>query len=123
MDYTIEVGVEKKMTRGDDMPYFKEFMISGNENREYLRGILDGQFVQYIDTIKRYTIKKVIYNYPATIVFWADGSKTVVKSMLPDYESTEEQGLFWAIAKKVVGSTAALNRIIDNIEIQNYEDH
>lgn len=116
MDYTIGVGVEKKMTLGDKMPYYED---SGRDRIAYFYAYFDAE----MNNCLKYTIKKVVYNYPATIVFWADGSKTVVKSMLPDYESTEEQGLLWAIAKKVVGSTAHLNKIIDNMEIQNYEDH
>ena len=47
-------------------------------------------------------IKKVIFNNPATIVFWSDGSKTVVKSYLDDYDP--EKGLAMAIAKKALGN-------------------
>ena len=48
------------------------------------------------------SIKKVIFNNPATIVFWSDGSKTVVKSYLDDYDP--EKGLAMAIAKKALGN-------------------
>ena len=47
-------------------------------------------------------IKKVIFNNPATIVFWSDGSKTVVKAHNDDYEP--EKGLAMAIAKKALGN-------------------
>ena len=50
----------------------------------------------------RMNIKKVIFNNPATIVFWSDGSKTVVKSYLDDYDP--EKGLAMAIAKKSLGN-------------------
>ena len=50
----------------------------------------------------RTNIKKVIFNNPATIVFWSDGSKTVVKSYLDDYDP--EKGLAMAIAKKALGN-------------------
>lgn len=47
-------------------------------------------------------IVKVIFNDPATIVIWEDGSKTVVKC---DYESFDpEKGLAMAIAKKAFGN-------------------
>ena len=36
-------------------------------------------------------IKKVIFNNPATIVFWADGTKTVVKAKNEDFDP--EKGL------------------------------
>lgn len=50
----------------------------------------------------RMMIKKVIFNNPATIVLWSDGSKTVVKSYLDDYDP--EKGLAMAIAKKALGN-------------------
>lgn len=56
------------------------------------------------DTVNssRMMIKKVIFNNPATIVLWSDGSKTVVKSYLDDYDP--EKGLAMAIAKKALGN-------------------
>lgn len=48
-------------------------------------------------------IVKVIFNNPATIVFWADGKKTVVKCA--DNETfDEEKGLAMAISKRVLGN-------------------
>lgn len=66
-------------------------------------------------------IKKVIFNNPATIVFWADGTKTVVKcqetacdNFYADGEKIAtgkdvdrfdpEKGLAMAIAKKALGN-------------------
>lgn len=47
-------------------------------------------------------VKNVIFNYPATVVFWADGTKTVVKCAEQDkYDA--EKGLAMAICKKVLG--------------------
>lgn len=47
-------------------------------------------------------IKKVIFHGPATIVIWADDSKTVVKCM--DGEDFDlEKGLAMAICKRVYG--------------------
>lgn len=47
-------------------------------------------------------IKKVIFNDPATIVFWNDGTKTVVKAH--DEEFDPEKGLAMAISKKLLGN-------------------
>lgn len=48
------------------------------------------------------SIKKVIFNDPATIVFWADGTKTVVKCA--DFDIFDpEKGLAMAICKRVYG--------------------
>ena len=48
-------------------------------------------------------IKNVIFNDPATIVFWKDGTKTVVKCQDGD-EFDPEKGLAMAIAKKAYGN-------------------
>ncbi len=48
-------------------------------------------------------IKKVIFNNPATIVFWSDGKKTVVKCA-DDEAFDEEKGLAMAISKRVLGN-------------------
>ena len=50
-----------------------------------------------------YEIKNVIFNPPATIVFWTDGSKTVVKTQNGE-EFDPEKGLSMAIAKKHFGN-------------------
>ena len=48
-------------------------------------------------------IKDVIFNDPATIVFWTDGTKTVVKCQ-PGETFDPEKGLAMAISKKVLGN-------------------
>lgn len=50
-------------------------------------------------------IKQVIFNNPATVVFWMDGTKTVVKVENEDFDP--EKGLAMAIAKKVYGNTGS----------------
>ena len=50
--------------------------------------------------IRRF-IKKVKFNPPATIVFWTDNTKTVVKCNGEDYDP--EKGLAMCISKKVLG--------------------
>ena len=47
-------------------------------------------------------IKKVIFNDPATIVLWSDGSKTVVKNS--DGTFDPEKGLAMAISKRLMGN-------------------
>ena len=48
-------------------------------------------------------IKNVIFNDPATVVFWSDGSKTVVKCQEGDMFDPEK-GLAMAITKKCFGN-------------------
>lgn len=49
-------------------------------------------------------IERVIFNYPATIVLWTDGTKTIVKAQ-GDEVYDKEKGLAMAICKKLYGNT------------------
>lgn len=49
-----------------------------------------------------FDIKKVIFNDPATIVMWTDGTKTVVKAQDEGFDP--EKGLAMAITKKALGN-------------------
>lgn len=51
---------------------------------------------------ERFEIKKVIFNNPATIVFWKDGTKTVVQAQKGD-KFDPEKGLAMAFAKRALG--------------------
>ena len=56
-------------------------------------------------------IQKVIFNNPATVILWKDGTKTVVKCNGRDTYDPEK-GFAMAISKKVLGSYPAIKRII-----------
>ena len=51
---------------------------------------------------KQDSIKDVIFNDPATIVYWVDGTKTVVKANNEKFDP--EKGLAMAICKRFLGS-------------------
>lgn len=53
-------------------------------------------------------IDKVIYNKPATIIYWKNGVKTVVKCQDGD-EFDPEKGLALAIVKAVLGNSGNYN--------------
>lgn len=55
-------------------------------------------------------IERVIFHDPATIVFWRDGTKTVVKAHNEKFD--KEKGLLAAIAKKVYGNKGSFNNVI-----------
>lgn len=57
------------------------------------------------------SIKKVIFNDPATIVIWDDGTKTVVKCQEGDVFD-KEKGLAMCICKHVFGNKSNFNNII-----------
>lgn len=56
------------------------------------------------------SIRKVIFNDPATIVLWSDGTKTVVKCG-PDDIFDKEKGLAMAIAKKMAGNDSRFHKV------------
>ena len=58
--------------------------------------------LSYIQKATFFAIKKVIFNPPATIVFWNDGDKTVVKANNEDFDP--EKGLAMAISKRAFGN-------------------
>lgn len=63
------------------------------------------------DMDNRYMVKNLISDGPATIVYWADGEKTVVKCM--DADTFDPMaGFCAALAKKVYGSTGTVKQII-----------
>lgn len=62
------------------------------------------------DNIQLLDIKKVIFHKPATIVYWMDGSKTVVKVNKGE-KWDPEKGLAMAIIKKKYGLKQFLNFI------------
>lgn len=61
-----------------------------------------------IENIVDFRIKKVIFNNPATIVYWEDGTKTVVKCA--DNEPYDkEKGFALCFMKKALGNKGNYN--------------
>ena len=52
------------------------------------------------------SIKNVIFNPPATVVYWSDGTKTVVKCS-PNDKFDPEKGLVMAIAKRCANNSGS----------------
>ena len=57
-------------------------------------------------------IENVIFNNPATIVYWADGTKTVVKCQ-PEDEYCKETGLAMCILKYACGNKGNYNDVFE----------
>lgn len=63
------------------------------------------------------SINKIIFNGPATVVFWTDGTKTVVR--YNDETETiddREKAVFAACAKKILGTNATGSNYLDRIK-------
>ena len=56
-------------------------------------------------------VKQIIFNDPATIVYWQDGTKTVVKTMHGD-TFNEEYGVAMAYMKKMFGSSTGFKKLV-----------
>ena len=87
-DVVLECDGEHFAVFRDKVTPFKEYEFPGGFN--YLIG--------------NFYIKSVIYNDPATIVIWSDGTKTVSKTHAGDVYSPEV-GLVLCVLKKLTGST------------------
>lgn len=58
-----------------------------------------------------FKVERIVKSGPATIVFWADGTKTVVKCA-PDEQPNDYIAFTAALAIKMYGSNTALKRVI-----------
>ena len=92
-----EVNIKNKVTAAD-MNEIK-YAVNDISSEEYIKVLR-----QYSSDVEfRTGIKKVIFNGPATIVIWVDGSKTVVKCAEGDGYS-KFSGLAIAMCKRMYGT-------------------
>ena len=79
--------------------------------RHYAEIINNNNYDQVNQKQLKLNIRKVIFNNPATIVFWLDGTKTIVKKA-DDEPWDPEKGLAMAIIKKYFGTNKEIKKII-----------
>jgi hypothetical protein len=65
-------------------------------------------------------IKQVIFNNPATIIMWKDGTKTVVKASNDEF--SEEFGFAMAYLKKVFGGRSQYMKHVKNASRQEKKE-
>ena len=68
-------------------------------------------FDVFNDIYGTFKINKTVFNDPATIVFWEDGTKTVVKCDTKDVYDAEK-GLAMCFMKKALGNTGNYNEVL-----------
>lgn len=78
-----------------------EPFVINNDISRYKKCILE--LSSKLSNLQNLHITNVIFNDPATIVFWSDGTKTVVKTRGND-KFDPEKGLAMAISKKHMGN-------------------
>ena len=116
-DYTIKVNVDsfspnlsckireaiENIGERNEIPVYRDITdIPGIPYLHVGRKNGKSQFLKtlYYNSI-HFDIKDVIFNDPATIVLWADGTKTVVKAENETFDP--EKGLAMAISKRALG--------------------
>lgn len=82
-------------------------------NKPYYRGALNTARAKEATAMNTAAIKNVIFAPPATIVYWSDGSKTVVKCSEKDIFDPEK-GLAMAIAKRCGGNKGSYYKEIQH---------
>ena len=92
--------------------------IMEDENMNFERLILDEfkdiKFTYQLPKFDHKQIKDVIFNDPATIVFWKDGTKTVVKCQKDKGDTyNPELGLAMCIIKKMSGNKGNYNDVFN----------
>lgn len=85
--------------RRDNIDALLYYINGSNKSPSANKEAAERSYYMHYD-IRRF-IKKVKFNPPATIVFWTDNTKTVVKCKGEDYDP--EKGLAMCISKKVLG--------------------
>lgn len=70
-----------------------------------------------IDVTARYTAKRILKSSNRMIVFWGDGTKTIVKRA-EDEEDNDYAAFTAALGIKLYGSNSALKRIVRSAEVQ-----
>ena len=94
--------------------------------RTYAAGCAPTEVVGVADDIPRKGYKmiyitKVIFNNPATVIFWSDNTKTVVTCQKGDTYS-KEMGLAMCICKKSLGNSSSFNNVFKK-HIPEYGDN
>ena len=97
IDESWSIAVDQELTN----LMTKDRIIKAEERLNSIYGAMELGKPTYVDH-KIPKIKKVIFNDPATIIYWNDDTKTVVKAEGETFDP--EKGMAMAIAKKVLGN-------------------
>ena len=90
-----------KKLETDSITYGASFLYEISKQKEaQIKRLFDAEVKKQLEGV--YKIKNVVFNNPATIVFWSDGTKTVVKAK--DEPFDKEKGLAMAFMKKHLGN-------------------
>ena len=103
--YAYDIAAQIRQSLDDKIKKEIENMINDVDRDVYCRlvsGLKTNDSSIYKSSADMPKIKDVIFNSPATIVFWTDGTKTVVKAQYEDFDP--EKVLAMAFFKKMHGN-------------------
>lgn len=82
-------------------------------DKPFVSGVLEEHLMKRPDALLSVPPEKIIYNDPATVVFWEDGTKTVVKRAKGE-KFNKYNAFCAALAKKTYGNNSVVNRIVQS---------
>ena len=82
-----------------------------NDKQKEYRNMLYGRLINTPKMYPSLKVDHIIYNDPATIVFWKDGTKTVVKRAKGE-KFNKYYAFCAALAKKAFGNNSQVNKIV-----------
>lgn len=104
----------KNKIKEEVMKKEKKIMPTGRYANLFLDEIKNITFTQKLPTFDKNQVKDVIFNDPATIVFWKDGTKTVVKCQKDKGDTyNPELGLAMCIIKKMCDNKGNYNDVFN----------
>ena len=106
----VDPGFYREM-KNELFPEPTDYCITGRQSGK--TDIYTARASAYLRALSEYKpgVQSVIFNDPATIVIWEDGSKTVVKCQPGDVYD-REKGLLLCIAKKYFGNKGNFNEVL-----------
>lgn len=106
-DFTITIKNDGRPDKNFDR-FISAAIAEHNSGKHYFRKI-PNRMSELAPTLLMPGIKKVIFHDPATIVYWDDDTKTVVKCDGEKFDA--EKGLAMAISKRAFGNTGNFNEV------------
>ena len=89
----------------------------GNKNDQRTIGEAVFYWMAGLNEKAKYTAKRILKSGNRMIVFWEDGTKTVVKRA-EDEEDNDYAAFTAALGIKLYGSNSALKRVVRSAEVQ-----
>lgn len=106
--FGLDLVVDSIMLDDNCFDYRRDVLINAHR-----KNYVDELYAHY-KSANPFGIKRVIFNGPATIVFWTDNTKTVVKCAEEEVYN-QRTAIMWAIMKKTYGNSSRVNKAFDKL--------